>query len=143
LLFILAKTPKSSRVFRALTNPQNFWLMIFRVSNIREFLIPVATRRLVGADGGNFPRLASTPYERRGFRRPPRNYAQLDLFAGRPTDFTRTAEESALEQEATDARLEPIGPNDFETLANASPEDAGRTHRAPLERLMADLPFAF
>ena len=63
-----------------------------------------------GADGGNFRRMASTPYEGRGFRRPPRNYAQLDLFAGRQADFTKSAEEpAALEPEATAVTLGRFG----------------------------------
>ncbi len=81
-----------------------------------------------GADGGNFRRMASTPYQR--MRRPPRNYAQLNLFAGRPADLTTAAEKpAALEPEAPDARLEPIGPDDSQALADASPEDAGRCDR--------------
>jgi len=64
--------------------------------------------------------MASTPYQGRGFRRPPRNYAQLDLFAGRQADFTRAAEElTAIEPEATGARFEAIGPDESEALADA------------------------
>jgi hypothetical protein len=50
--------------------------------------------------------MASTPYERRGIRRPPRNYAQLDLFSRMPADSTKAAapETAATETEATYAR---------------------------------------
>ena len=50
--------------------------------------------------------MASTPYEHRGVRRPPRNYAQLDLFRRMTADSTKTAapETAAPETEATDER---------------------------------------
>lgn len=54
-----------------LTISQNFRPIIFRVSKNSEFLMLVAIRRL--------------------FRRPQRDYAQFDLFAGRAADFTKAA----------------------------------------------------
>jgi hypothetical protein len=74
----------------------------------------------------------STPYEDKGFRRPPRKYAQLDLFAGRPDRFRQGARRNC--------RLEPgpqmndsnlLGQMILNHLPGASPEHAGRTQRPP------------
>jgi hypothetical protein len=61
----------------------------------------------------------------------------------RPADFSRTAEESALEQEATDARLELVSSDDSQALADASAKMLAESHHATLQRLAANGQLAF
>lgn len=85
--------PIESRVVRGLNHSSKL-----SVDNIRckqqPRVGPVAPRVCsAGDDGWNFRRVASTPHQGRGFRRHPREYAQLNGSSARPTNFTKAAEE--------------------------------------------------
>ena len=71
--------------------------------------------------------MASTPYEHRAVRRPPRNYAQLDLFSPMSADSTKAAapETAAPETGATDAREDAARREDSQALADAPSANGG------------------
>jgi N12 class adenine-specific DNA methylase/adenine-specific DNA methylase len=76
--------------------------------------------------------MASAPYEPRGFRRPPRNYAQLDLFSTVSADSTKAAPETAApETEATDAREDAARREDSQALADTSSADGRPIEQGP------------